>query len=494
ASEVGEAADEGRGSVCRRLRPRVVGAVVRERVVLVGPADDGAGVHVGVGAAGVEEALEALLAADVCRVAGHRRQGRRPVVDPLRPPRAEVHHVGHALGVDAQDVVHLLLGESPEGLGGDGEALAGEGVAGDGHVLGVGGEQEAGRGDVLQPDLCIRPPAVYCVVEEGEPGRIRQKKSSACCLNGSSLVSPFTRALCVQDAERVLSQHARSGELVVPAEHVDAVAVPEGAEVAEVRGADVAADGVAVLALVPHGELHHVPRRGEQPPGVRRVGGLEHHAGRGERGRRLAGGVGSRRGRGHRVHGPRRVHVLGPLPAAVVRVRVAHADVERARGLRRRLEQVVRAPPHGGARVVHPRLHLAPVLQHAPRQHRRREGHREAELDVVAAVVVPSRQVHLFDCPVMSTSRQSSQLDALTMFKQTPHTYVCGRAVGEAGVGPPRDGLVGRELAGPLPLEEEYRLAERVGVVGVSVGGDDLAAGDGDDGDDDGDDHKSLRR
>jgi hypothetical protein len=50
--------------------------------------------------------------------------------------------------------------------------------------------------------------------------------------------------------------------------------------------------------------------------------------------------------------------------------------------------------------------------------------------------------------------------------------YVCGRAVGEAGVGPPRDGLVRRELAGPLPLEEEYRLPERVGVIGVPAGSD----------------------
>ena len=107
AREVGEAADEGRVGVRRGFRPRVVGAVVRELVVLVGPADDGARVHVRVGAAGIEVALEPLLAPDVGRVGGHRRQGRRPVVDPLRPPRAEVHHVGHALGVDTQDVVHL---------------------------------------------------------------------------------------------------------------------------------------------------------------------------------------------------------------------------------------------------------------------------------------------------------------------------------------------------------------------------------------------------
>jgi hypothetical protein len=72
------------------------------------------------------------------------------VVDPPRPPRAVAHHVRHAQRVVAQDVVHLPLGELPERRGRDAEAGAGEGALGGGHVLGVGGEQEARGCDVLQ--------------------------------------------------------------------------------------------------------------------------------------------------------------------------------------------------------------------------------------------------------------------------------------------------------------------------------------------------------
>lgn len=61
--------------------------------------------------------------------------------------------------------------------------------------------------------------------------------------------------------------------------------------------------------------------------------------------------------------------------------------------------------------------------------------------------------------------------------QQEGSTYVCGGAVGEAGVGPPRDSLVRRQLAGPLSLEEEYRLGERVRVIRVSAGSDMAGAG-----------------
>lgn len=52
--------------------------------------------------------------------------------------------------------------------------------------------------------------------------------------------------------------------------------------------------------------------------------------------------------------------------------------------------------------------------------------------------------------------------------------YVEGGAVGEAGVSPPSDPLVGWELAGPLALEEEDGLSEGVSVVvvdGAAVAG-----------------------
>jgi hypothetical protein len=61
AGEIGKTTDEWRVGVGRRLGPRVVGAVVRVRVALVGPTDDGASEHVGVGGAGVVVALEPLL-------------------------------------------------------------------------------------------------------------------------------------------------------------------------------------------------------------------------------------------------------------------------------------------------------------------------------------------------------------------------------------------------------------------------------------------------
>lgn len=48
--------------------------------------------------------------------------------------------------------------------------------------------------------------------------------------------------------------------------------------------------------------------------------------------------------------------------------------------------------------------------------------------------------------------------------------YVCGRAVVEARVRPPRDGLVRRQATGPLPLEEEDRLRQRVAVIVAPAG------------------------
>jgi hypothetical protein len=67
-----------------------------------------------------------------------------------------------------------------------------------------------------------------------------------------------------------------------------------------------------------------------------RVGSSEDDGGRGERGGGLAGEVGARVVLVHAVRLPRRRHVLGPLPAVVVRVAVphlrAHRSVMQARG------------------------------------------------------------------------------------------------------------------------------------------------------------------
>lgn len=81
---------------------------------------------------------------------------------------------------------------------------------------------------------------------------------------------------------------------------------------------------VAVRALVRVRELERLSRAREQRLGVRRVGISEHH-GRGRQcRRRLPRDVRARPPRADVVHRAIRVHVLGPLPAAVILPRVAH--------------------------------------------------------------------------------------------------------------------------------------------------------------------------
>lgn len=62
--------------------------------------------------------------------------------------------------------------------------------------------------------------------------------------------------------------------------------------------------------------------------------------------------------------------------------------------LRNGLEQVVRGPTdrHQSVPLLVGRHGIA-ELHDAPRQHGRREGHREAKLDVIAGVIVPATQV-----------------------------------------------------------------------------------------------------
>lgn len=90
------------------------------------------------------------------------------------------------------------------------------------------------------------------------------------------------------------------------------------------------------------------------------------------------------------VHRARGVHILGPLPAVVVRIRIPDLD-ENDVGHRRRLEEIVGAPLHGPNRVLQLRAHCSTEVYDAPSKQRRREGHREPELNVVAGVVVPAR-------------------------------------------------------------------------------------------------------
>lgn len=72
--EVREGTDERGVDVGGGLGLLVVGALVGEPVVLVGPADDGANEDVGIGGGGFHE-VEALGALDLGRVGGDGREG-----------------------------------------------------------------------------------------------------------------------------------------------------------------------------------------------------------------------------------------------------------------------------------------------------------------------------------------------------------------------------------------------------------------------------------
>lgn len=96
-------------------------------------------------------------------------------------------------------------------------------------------------------------------------------------------------------------------------------------------------------------------------------------------------------------------------------------------------------------------------LDDAPRQHCGGEGHWEAELDVVAGVVVATGEVG-----------------------------VVSPAVAEAGVVTPRHALEPRQDTRPLPLEEQYGLRQCLLVIALLlIGSCQLAVQENGGGDDD---------
>uniref|UniRef100_A0A804PFF3 Uncharacterized protein n=1 Tax=Zea mays TaxID=4577 RepID=A0A804PFF3_MAIZE len=203
-------------------------------------------------------------------------------------------------------------------------------------------------------------------------------------------------------------------------------------------------DAFVVAAAVGVGEFEQLLRVVEQQVRVVRVPGAAEHGGRGGHGGGgLGGDLGARVLRVHLVRAARRGHVLGPLPAVVVRVAVP--DLRPQLGGRRvRLHEVVGAPLDGLQRVRQlPRAgHAAAVLQDAPGQQRHRERHGQAELHVVSGVVVPAHQVH----PLLQPVRQPR-------------------------VAPPPHPLVVRQPPRPLRLEVEQALAQRIAVVVRGGGG-----------------------
>ena len=161
-------------------------------------------------------------------------------------------------------------------------------------------------------------------------------------------------------------------------------------------------DAVVVASPVGVGEVEQLLRVVEQQVRVVRVAGGAEHGGRGGHGGGgLGGDLGARVFRVHLVRPPRRGHVLGPLPAVVVGVAVAHLRPQLG-GRRVRLDEVVGAPLDGLQRVRQlPGVrHAAAVLEHAPGEQRHRERHGQAELHVVAGVVVAAHQVHALLQPV----------------------------------------------------------------------------------------------
>jgi hypothetical protein len=103
-----------------------------------------------------------------------------------------------------------------------------------------------------------------------------------------------------------------------------------------------------------------------------------------------------------------------------------------------RLDEVVGAPLDGLQRVppLPGGLDVGGEVDGAPREHGDGEGHGQAELDVVAGVVVPADEFH----PLL-------------------------QPVGEARVAPPQHELVVRQPPRPLRLEVEQAVGQRRAVV-----------------------------
>jgi len=201
------------------------------------------------------------------------------------------------------------------------------------------------------------------------------------------------------------------------------------------------ADAAVVLAPVLVPELEQLLGVVEEEARVVRARAAEHDGGRGHGGGGLADEVGAGVVAVDLVRLPRRGHVLGPLPAVVVGVAVADLGPQHV-GLGVRLDEVVGAPLDGLQHVapLAGGLDLVPELHGAPRQHGDRERHRQAELDVVAGVVVPAHQVHALLQPV-----------------------------GEPRVAAPFHALVVGEVARPLRLEVQEAAVQRPLVVEIAM-------------------------
>jgi len=210
--ERGERADCERVDVGAWLGVGGVAALVHEAVVLVGPADDGAGELVGVGPVGRHPLPEAEPAVDVG--AGWQHGRRRPAVVRLRGRvGAEAHDVGAVPRVGAQQVVHLLPRELPQPRRRHGLVPAHHRLPRPQQQVGVDHEQERRARHVLRvgavPEVDHAARGDEHLVER----RVREHRAHEVV----RLHLEVLRAAAGRHVE-LGQEHLRAGELEVPAE------------------------------------------------------------------------------------------------------------------------------------------------------------------------------------------------------------------------------------------------------------------------------------
>ncbi|GER27617.1 GTPase Der [Striga asiatica] len=185
-----------------------------------------------------------------------------------------------------------------------------------------------------------------------------------------------------------------------------------------IKGAHVLWEGVAILATVLVGKIHHSFGSFQKLGAVAGVDFPKDDGSCGQGGGRLAGHVRARFAWGHAVGSPVGVHVLGPLPALVVSLFGPGVGA---------LKEVVGGPADGNSCGDQLGAQALAVVDDAPGEHGGGEGHGEVEFDVVPRVVISAHQ---------------------------------------SGIASPGEVLMhALEAAGPLPLEEQKGFLQGATVV-----------------------------
>jgi hypothetical protein len=341
--ERGERADGEGVDVGAGLGVGGVAALVHEAVVLVGPADDGAGELVGVGLVGRHPVPEAEAAVDV-RAGGQHGGGCAAVVRLRGRVGAEAHDVGAVPRVGAQQVVHLLPRELVQPGRGQRLVPAQHRLPRPQQQVRVHHQQERRAGHVLRVGAVAEVDHAARGDEHLVERRVRQHRAHEVVRLRLEVLRAARRGHV-----ELGQQHLRAGELEVPAELGHArrdglvgdevrVHLPPRRQVQPGRGPQqlvvVARVGAVegalavVAAQVALGEREQQLRLVQQLARVLLVV-AEHHGRGGERGRRLGGDLRPGRLRVDLVQRARRLHVLRPHPALVVQVGIADLTMVR---------------------------------------------------------------------------------------------------------------------------------------------------------------------